>query len=125
MVESGDRDKRSPCASLGQTPDSVQRAAHDPGRRLEDARERGCVAVVEVAEPARRLRDYPIDVVGAVKRLDLVASGGHRRDHHDPTVQSPSGHSRPEGLEAIGAEWMAVTETVSSKLIAVVDGDPD
>ena len=118
VMQTGDRNEGAARLARHDLLGGEQRRADHVGRRLVDAAPRRRVAGVEESLAGqRRFRDQ-VDVLRRVERLELVARGGARLHDAHALVEAARGELREKCRVAIGAERMAVAETVAREALA-------
>jgi hypothetical protein len=88
MVQTGDGNESSTRLARHHRIDRYQRGADDMAGGLVNATKRRCVARIQIAESRHRPLTHQLDIRGAMKPLQLLASCGTSAAAQDPAVHA-------------------------------------
>ena len=102
---------------------SGQTRADHAGSRFEYAAKSRGIAGIEQAAARLRALHYEADVLGSMKELQLLDARIARLEHLHLPIEPTLLELAYEGSVTVGAEWMPVSEAVTSQALADHDSN--
>lgn len=121
VVQPADRHKCAWRLAAQRAPAGIEARADHVRCRLVHAGKRRRIAVVQIAAAGLRLRAHARDILLRMETEQLGIGARDRRGDDDAFVETACLRLAPEGVEPIGAERVAVAETVAGEGGTVVD----